>query len=687
MRSWDVIRDYLEEKKIRFLFLAGFALLLFFLIVYIPFVERKEVYKEFILNQLRISTGLDIRVTDSDLYMFPFPGIELNQIEIRKNDVLIAVSNKVDLDISWFGLIKRTIEIRDIYVEGGSLYVERRKDGSFNLQEYLKEGGEKDEKRSNVTVLVEDINSRIGFTASDFISVGLKNVEIDNFTLEYREENHDRNYKVYFQKSRGSVSFYGTDIEILFEGKIDDQPINLQFSGALQNFPVSWDRLEFNASLDVEDISLSLLRDLFFVFPVADFSKSKMSGRIEVSKEKGTVFKLKVRNQVRDLAYKGGNPFGNIRINTDFELDPFQKRIAFPYIDVNWEGVAKASAKGSVNWKNRSLGQFDIKSEYGDYHNILKVARLFQVREDLFDPNSPPGIFYFTGQLNNFFAFKHRFSYVEFEAKYVDPLITVPSFHAYIYNGEILGKAKIYPFIPKIEVEGDAHRLQVDRVLLPYFSERIIIGEMSSWFSFETSIKDRRQDSMTELLANMKGIGNVTVKNGELMGYANFMIPVINTVGKIIALKGVDGSKFQFSTLKSDIKISGNKMHFPNMKLDIANSGMDVDGKGTVGFDKKIDMRIHLRIGGKYIGKGFYIPIIYAGTFGKGIPYVDPIWLGSVYTGMTVLGPYLIPLGGPYAGGVAGSVIGEYVRDLWDGVTNLFGGSSDEEAPKKQKEK
>ncbi|TGL62825.1 AsmA family protein [Leptospira sarikeiensis] len=686
MRSWDVVNRYLEENKIRYVSVLVFFGLLFLLIVYIPFVQRKEVYKEFVLEQLRNSTGLDIKVADSDLYLLPFPGIELEKIEIRKDNILIAVSDKVDIDISWFGLLKRMIEIRDISINGGYLHLERRKDGSFDIVEYLNGKKKQVEQKSNVKVLFEDVNSRIGFSTEDFLAVSLKNIEIDNFTLEYNEHKHDHNYLVYFKKSQVSVSFYGHDVDLLFQGKIDDQPIDLELTGALQKFPINWEKLQFSAILKTEELSLSLLRDLFYIFPIADFSKTKISGRTEIIKEEGTVFKFKVRNQIKDLAYKGGLPFGNIRINADFDLDNIQKKISFPFIEAAWEGVAKATAKGSVNWKNRSLGQFDIKADYGDYHNILKLSKLFKIQDDLFDPNSPPGIFYFTAELNNIFAFKHRFAHISMEAKYVDPLLSIPNFHAYIYNGEILGKAKIYPDIPKIEVEGDAHRLQVDKVLLPYVSEKIMQGELSSWFSFETQIRNHSRDSVIELFANMKGIGNITIKDGELLGYANFMIPVLNTLGKIIAFKGVDGRQLKFSTLKSDVKIANNEMYFPNMKLEIENSGMDVDGKGTVGFDQKIDMRIHLRLGGKYIGKGLQIPIIYAGTFGKSIPYVDPIWLGSVYTGMTLLGPYLLPLGGPYAGGVAGSVIGEYVRDLWDGVTGLFGGS-EPEPNKKQKEK
>ncbi|EQA45979.1 AsmA domain protein [Leptospira broomii serovar Hurstbridge str. 5399] len=680
MRSWDVVSDYLEKKKIRILFCISLIVILFLVLVYFPFLQRKEFYKEFLLNQISQATGLNIEVADSDLIILPFPGIELNHVSIKKNNVLLAVSNRIDLDISWFGLLRGVIELRDISVEGGSLFLERRKDGSFDLLEYLKEGDRNLDQRSSVKLIPENLTTNLGLSAKNFVGIGLKNIEINNFTLEYKEDSHNREYRVYFYRSRSSVSFYGTELQFLFKGKIDEQPIDLQITAALEKSTTDWDKLQFKVVLNLEELSLSLLRDLFFIFPSADLSKTTITGRIEASKDENSSIRFKVRSLVKDLAYKGGAPFGKIKADVDFDLDPFGRKISLSFVDALWEGVAKVTGTGSVNWKNRTVGQFDIHSDYADYHNLIKLCKLFQVRDDLFDPKSPPGIFYFNAELNNLFAFKHRFLSVKGEAKYVYPMIAVPSFHAFIYNGEIVGKAKIFPFVPKIEVEGEAFRLQSDRILLPYLSERIISGELYSRFFLETSIRDRSRDTVTELFANMVGSGNLEIRNGELIGYANFMIPVLNTLGKIISFKGVDGRKFQFSDLKSDLRVRNNRLFFPN--LSIEGSGMEVDGNGNLGFDKRIDMILYLRLGGKLVGQAAKIPILYKGIFGKGIPYIDPIWLGSVYAGSILLGPYLLPLGGPYGGGVAGSVIGEYVRDLWDGVNGLFGGSDDDTSKK-----
>ncbi|TGK21047.1 AsmA family protein [Leptospira fluminis] len=686
MRAWDVLSDYLERKRLKFLFFVSLFGILFLTLVYIPFLQRKEFYKEFLLNQIRQATGLDIEVRNSDLIVFPFPGITLEGVSIKKNDVLLAVSHRIDLDISWLGLFHGVVELRDITIEGGSLYLERRKDGSFDLLEYLQKEEAAEDERSSIKLDPENIDLSVGFSAKNFIGIELKNVEVNNFTLVYKEDIHNREYSVYFYKSRISISFYGNNLDFSFKGKIDEQPIDLEFTSAIvQKTNADWNKLSFSIVLNLNDLSLSLLRDLFFIFPVADFSKTTVSGRIEVSKERDSLVHFKIRSQVRDLAYKGGIPFGKIKVDTDFDLDPFGKKISFSYIDGLWEGVAKANGTGSVNWKNRTVGQFSIHSDYADYHHLVKLGRLFDVREDLFDPTSPPGIFYFNAELNNFFAFKHRFASIKGEAKFIKPMLSVPSFHAFIYNGEIVGKAKIFPFIPKLEVEGEAFRLQSDRILLPYLPERIITGELYSRFYLETYIRDHSRDTVAELFENMTGSGNMRIRNGELIGYANFMIPVLNTLGKIISFQGVDGRKFQFSELKSDIKIRNNKLFFPNLSLE--GSGMEVDGNGNVGFDKRIDMILYLRLGGKVVGQAAKIPILYKGVFGKGIPFIDPIWLGSVYAGSILLGPYLLPLGGPYGGGVAGSVIGEYVRDLWDGVTGLFGGSEEESKSKKPKGK
>ncbi|PJZ71152.1 AsmA family protein [Leptospira perolatii] len=693
MRSWDVLIEFLRRNKIYYFSVILFFLLLFIVFAYIPFAQRKETYKQYILSELRSATGLDIDVDSSDLSIFPFPGIDLENVYIRNDNILLAVCNRIELDISWVGLLSGNIELRSVQIDGGSLRLQRKIDGTIDLIEFIKnrENNSQSEKISKIEISPEEFSTGLDVQAKDFFRIGLKNVEISNFTLWYTEESHKREYKVYFHKSKASISFYEDSLDLLFHGKIDEQPIRFESTASILDFPIKYEKIRFSAVLNVEDLSLSLLRDVFSFFPLADFSQTKFSGRIAMDKEEDSPIHFKVRSQTRNLCYKGGNPFGNVKTDVDFDLDLFGKRINFPYIEASWEGVAKVSAKGNVNWKNRTIGQFTIRSDYGDYHSILKISKLFKyespktkyVARTISGPPSLPGVFYFNVDLNNIYAFKHRFSSIRGDAKYIHPVLTVPSFHAYIYNGEIVGKAKIFPLQPKMEVEGEAFRLHIDKAILPYVKERIITGDLYSKFYLETMIKDRSRDTVAELLLNMKSRGTIEVLNGELLGYANFMIPVLNTLGKIISFSGIDGRQVQFSKLTSEYSIYGNRFRFT--KLELNGSGLEVDARGSFGFDNTIDMILNLRLGGQVVGKALKIPILYKGTFGKTIPYIDPIWLGSVFAGSTLLAPYLIPLGGPYGGGVAGSVIGEYVRDLWEGVKGLFGGS--EEEIKKQNRK
>lgn len=164
---------------------------------------------------------------------------------------------------------------------------------------------------------------------------------------------------------------------------------------------------------------------------------------------------------------------------------------------------------------------------------------------------------------------------------------------------------------------------------MPYINDQIISGNVFSKFNFITEVHNQSSDFLTEFFRNMEGSGNFQILNGELLGYANFMIPVLNTLGKIVSFNGIDGRKVEFSSLKSDFKIENNRFYFQNLKLQ--GNGLEADGKGNISFEKDVDLILNLRLGGNIVGKALKIPIIYKGKFKQSIPYIDPIWLGSVF--------------------------------------------------------
>ncbi|AOP36182.1 membrane biogenesis protein AsmA [Leptospira tipperaryensis] len=676
------VKDFFYSNRIKFLAILLFQILFLALFTILPILSRQDFYKDFILTEIEKSTGLEIQVDQSDLVIFPFPGIELNSVVIRKGDLIVGISDQIKVDISWFGLLGQKVEIRDVYISGGNINLHKSKDGSIDLIEFLQNGKEDSEHSHKTnTIRIFDptsVKNTAPINPKEILKIGLKNIHIENFYVNYQDDTHTRTYGIYLWKSSFEISFYGDTLDLSLIGKLDGQSFQIYGSAGLDEFPTTLEKLQFQTTIIFDNCSLSIFRDLFFIFPKADFSKTVFNGTVQIKKSVYETINFNVTAQAKNFAYKGGTPFGDIKLNLGVKLDLPIKKLEFPYISMTWPGVAEGTAKGSVLWNQKTNASFQITANYLDYHSVFRLAKLFEFTTAFDDPKRPDGVFYFTADLRNVYALKHRFPVLKADVKYNYPWVTVTSFHAYIYNGEILGKSKINPFKSQFEVQGEVYRVLLDRILMPYVSDRIINGNLFSKFSFVTEVGSRSTDFSGDFFRNMEGSGSLQVLNGELLGYANFMVPVLNTLGKIISFSGIDGRKVEFSSLKSDFKIDNNRFYFQNLKLQ--GNGLEADGRGSISFEKNVDVLINLRLGGNIVGRALKIPIIYKGIFKQSIPYVDPIWLGSVFAGSTILAPFFTPLGVPYGGGIAGSVVSEYVRDAWEGFKGLF--SSKEEKKK-----
>ncbi|EMJ98210.1 AsmA family protein [Leptospira alstonii] len=673
MKFLKRIREFLYNNRIKFLAILLFQILTLVLFTLVPILVRQDFYKDFILTEIEKETGLEVKVDTSDLVLFPFPGIELKTVQVRSGDVIVGISDRIKIDITWLGLLGQKVEIRDIYISGGKINLHKNKDGSVDLIEFFQQEKEEPENvHQTQTVRIFDPSPGGGssFNPKEIFKVGLKNVQIENFYVHYQDDAHDRTYGIYLWNSAFSISFYGNTFDLTLQGKLDGQSFQIYGSAGLDEFPTTLEKLKFKSTIILDKCSLSIFRDLLFIFPNADFSKTILDGTIKIDKASNESIKFNVTAQAKNFAYKGGSPFGDIKVNMEMKLDIPNKKLEFPYISVVWPGIAEGSAKGKVLWNYKTNVFFQVTANYADYHSIFRLGKLFEFTKKFDDPNRPDGVFYFSADLKNVYALKHRFPVLKAEIKYTYPWIYISSFHAYVYNGEILGKSKINPFQSRFEVQGEVYRIQSDRLLMPYVSEQIIIGNMFSKFSFVTEVRNQSSDFVAEFFRNMEGSGNLQIINGELLGYANFMIPVLNTLGKIISFNGIDGRKVEFSSLKSDFKIENNHLYFPNLKLQ--GNGLEADGKGNISFEKNVDVIVNLRLGGNIVGRALKIPIIYKGVYKQSIPYIDPIWLGSVFAGSTILAPFFTLVGGPFGGGIAGSVASEYVRDAWEGFKGLF---------------
>ncbi|EMF92070.1 AsmA-like C-terminal domain protein [Leptospira santarosai str. ST188] len=674
MKSLRHIRKSLYKNRIKVITVLLLLILISSLFTLLFILVRRDFYKDFILTEIEKKTGLEVKVNSSDLVLLPFPGIELDTVEVRKGNLIVGISDRIKINISWFGLLGQKVEIRDIYISGGKINLHKHKDGSIDIIEFFQqEKHDLESVHQTQTVKIFDPSftaEDASFNPKEIFKMGLKNVQIENFHVYYQDDTHNRTYRIYLWNSALGISFYGNAIDLTLQGKLDDQSFQIYGSADLNEFPITLENLKFQSTIILDRCSLSIFRDLLVIFPNADFSKTILNGTVKIKKAPNETINFNVIAQGKNFAYKGGNPFGDIKINTELRLDIPNKKLDFPYISVVWPGIAEGSAKGTILWNYKTNASFQITANYLDYHSVFRLAKLFEFTKKFDNPNRPNGVFYFSADLKNVYALKHRFPVLKAEVKYAYPWIQISSFHAYIYNGEILGKSKINPFKSKFEVQGEVYRIQSDRVLMPYVNDQIISGNMFSKFNFTTEVHNQSSDFLAEFFRNMEGSGNFQILNGELLGYANFMIPVLNTLGKIVSFNGIDGRKVEFSSLKSDFKIENNRFYFQDLKLQ--GNGLEADGKGNISFEKDVDLILNLRLGGNIVGKALKIPIIYKGRFKQSIPYIDPIWLGSVFAGSTIFAPFFTLVGGPYGGGIAGSVVSEYVRDAWEGFKGLF---------------
>ncbi|TGL78835.1 AsmA family protein, partial [Leptospira yasudae] len=205
MKFLKRIQEFLYSNRIKFLAILLFQVLALTLFTLLPILSRQDFYKDFILTEIEKETGLEVKVESSDLILFPFPGIELNSVEVRKGDLIIGISDQIKIDISWFGLLGQKVEIRDVSISGGQINLHKLKDGSIDLIEFLQKG-KKDPQEDHETHTIKIFDPTSSSTGGplnpkEVLKIGLKNIQIENFFIHYQDDTHKRTYGIYLWKS------------------------------------------------------------------------------------------------------------------------------------------------------------------------------------------------------------------------------------------------------------------------------------------------------------------------------------------------------------------------------------------------------------------------------------------------------------------------------------------------------
>ncbi|HNI99425.1 MAG TPA: AsmA-like C-terminal region-containing protein, partial [Leptospiraceae bacterium] len=198
-----------------------------------------------------------------------------------------------------------------------------------------------------------------------------------------------------------------------------------------------------------------------------------------------------------------------------------------------------------------------------------------------------------------------------------------------------------------------------EKIIKKYSKEPVISGRISSEFSFY-SIGNTTQ----EFIKNFISSGSVKVESGKLLGFANLYKPIMQ-IGKLLNFTGPKGESTEFKSINMKFRVGQENVDIKDFKL--TGVGIDAAGKGNVDFKLNSDFRFNIGLAG-LAGKAFSVPIVYKGTLPNVKGYIDPVWLGTVYIGSTVIpGPI-----GTTAGGLAGNAISDYVHRAVEGLKEVF---------------
>lgn len=622
--------------------------------------------KNDVLLAIEEKSDLRIEYVNNQLIFFPSPGIEFDYINVYFEEEKIAELNRMSIEFSIWELLNGNFDINAVELHSGKLYLLRNKKGDLEfLSGILKDSNDTPE-------------SKVELTPEGLFKILPESTRLDNIHVDFVDDFYNRRHTFYIWNSQLSVSSFTRSQKLDLYGKVNDKKIEIYSDLHWEEDEFSYKSLRTKSTFLLEEFNLSLIDDILVIFPNADFKESLISGRFFLLKENDDFSKLQVKDAIiRKFAFPKSKPFGNIQINTWITYSWKEHRLGFDDIIVFWKNRASLSGSGYLTFDAKPLIYFRAKSDFVDLNHVYKVVRLWTdadlEKSVLFRGMPDSGYakkYSLTLDLNlwNVFYDENRIPHLYTKFSYKYPKIIFSFLNMKLDEGELESNGEVLLFSgePKISFSGKLKDFQVESLIAKRTNTKYITGILNSTFNLFSS-----GDTEEKIYENLNIKGDYNLHEGELIGYLNFLRPVAS-LGKIINFMGPPGNSLAYDSIKGNFTYRNRIITFPLMKMK--GIGLDAEGSGKADLDGRMDIRLTVSLSG-VAGKMIKLPIIYKGFFGRNLPYVDPIWLGSVYAGTFILpGP-----AGAAVGGIAGSAASDYINKAVGKIKSLFWFSSSED--------
>lgn len=620
-------------------------------------------YRNYLRQTVDGLIGYHVAYEDTSFIFFPTPAIQLNSVRVYPNFVIpepIARADKLVFSLSWKTLFQRSLVLNRIALYRAVVRLVRYPDGRIDFYGI---------NRGPVPIKVIS-GSEVNITSKIAMSI----LQIGGFVVHdsrvfFKDEASGKIHR--FRINYGSLDYQQTARSFNLEsrGELDGKRLDLNLSANLPEGEIGFESMYLKGRLEFESLPMSFFQRYMNRFYLADYSGARVNGFVNFSRNPASPYEGNARVTVIGLQLKKGIRFSPFTGTFNYRFSGTERFLQFPTINIGWPETAYLYGNGWLNWTHALNMHFNIHATEGNYHSIIDLIQALRVKSKKPPPGvKVPGRRTFHLDLKKVFAYNHTFDTVVGDMAYENWILNLKDFRMGIYGGYILGDGNINYLKQTFHYNGQAENLNVPNLIGP----ESITGSLYASMNMNTSIV-----SGPDFFSKMRARGRIIIKNGELIGYANIMRPVA-LIGKFMNVTGPSGKSTGFTSITSRYVIRSSRVYISN--LDMVGVGLDAKASGSIGFDKTIDMKVTLGMGGDLWKHVLKIPIIYDGEINKDYPYVDPIWLTAVAVGGGFL--VIVPPYNPIQGAVVGSLVSDWIRDAYEGVKGWF--SDDEEARFKQ---
>ncbi len=635
-----------------------------------PLLSEPDYYKNLILLKINEQSGLSFNYKESEPIFLPFPGIELTDVNVSKNSEEVIRVKKLIIQINFGIFIGRNLEIRKVILNTGNIELKREKDETFPiLSKFFEPTNESNDDNSADKKETNDIHSPLEY--DQIFGNFPRSIVLKNVNINFDDRLYNRNLALYIWDSRVDFDLYNQQIDLAYYGKLNEEIFQIYMNVSFLEGLITYENLRFEGSIHFDDFSGVNLYDISVIFPHLDLTEAKLDAEVPFYKRTDNVVAADFKNaHLINLARKGYRPFIDAYINVLISYDISTSKLAFDNISAEWKGKLKLFGNGFVTFvKPPELPtiMFEGGSEYVDADTVINIMRLF------LDPDLSKSIFtrdmpdtHYIDRMNVYLNFNLKRANLRgifaddlsFNLHYNKSLMKIKKLNVNLYNGKLNGTGGFYwGEQPKLSISGKSEGVSLDKLFTHQFGSSPITGTLETNYTLNAI-----GNTESSLVKTLKIHADFLSRDGELLSYTNILKP-ISSIGNLISLKKLDFNK---STPYKEIAVDMDyfERNFQFSDFILKADGLSAKGAGAIDLDKKINMKFTIALPG-LAGNVLKLPIIYKGTYGINSPYIDPIWLGSIYAGTILLaGP-----AGATVGGIAGSAVSDYVDRAVDKVS------------------